>query len=372
MTAFSCEEFWNLNEEDYWNEVEDSVKMHDCKISDDSNIIKPVNIINFPVPSFIAQTQPVIVEKKAKDDFLNIVVIVPDVFEVKNGFCGLQRNICVELICYSNNHKKIRAIIGMDEQNYSWTKKPFFKWKINSVIPKIVTDLSVQNANDVIVSEKTLSIQKCSNHSGWTWAFLDKVLESNHGVYSVFMRCIKPSFFNIAVGIMVVSETLPFGDCGDESMFAKYYCHGEVFQKGSSYGNHPWKENDIVGLELDTDERTLRFAVNGVRQALEYRGVPPRVLFCVCQQCRYANGYTSDGYMQARYVRYGIELFVSPAVQRRLTGRGDELEFLAFARHRSGASPMLRWAVAPAYDPDHYGYKPRVLEWIYEGKRQPR
>lgn len=377
MAAFSCEDFWNTDE-DYWSEKEE--------IKDDKCELGNLDVISYHVPFFpipnifiVGSVKNDVVERnilpeKVCDGCITDRILVTTDFEVKNGLDGIQRNICVELMCFSNNHKKIRSIVGMNENFFKWTKTSFFKWKINSVMPKIVTDLSVQNQDDVIIGKKTVSILKCSNCTGWTWVFLEKVLEPDSGVYSMFIRCVKPSFFNVAVGVMAVSDARPFGDGGDETMYAKYHCHGELFQKGSSYGNHPWKEKDIVGLELDTAAHTLCFSVNGTCQPVSYAGVPARVLFAVCQLCRYANGYMLDGPVsQQRYVRYGVELHVSSAVQGRLSGRGDELEFLAFARHRAGASPLrCYWPLAPVYDPDRFGYKARVVDWNGGDKRLRR
>lgn len=283
-------------------------------------------------------------------------------FEIKNGILGMLRDVCVKLMCVSSNHEKIRSLVGVDQEMYEYTKHPFFAWKVLNFIPPIVNNLKTQDKRDLMIGEKMVRILKSSNSSGWTWAFIDYAMESDTFIFHMNMRCLRPNVFDIGFGVMEVSDELPYGDTRNASKHALYHCHGEVFQNGGSDGNHLWRENDVIALEVDTRMRILRFYVNEELQPVAYCSVPTRLKFCVAEACQHTDYYSVEGAVMIRFIH---RLQVT-----RISSFGDEIEFLSFRRFVT--PPPLLCPPAEVYDPDHYGYKARVVEWNYLDKKKRR
>jgi hypothetical protein len=59
-------------------------------------------------------------------------------------------------------------------------------------------------------------------------------------------------------------------------------CSGDCIQNGYSLGNSNWGENDVVSIDLDMDNRILRFYVNKILQKVSYSNIPQTVKIFVC------------------------------------------------------------------------------------------
>jgi hypothetical protein len=49
---------------------------------------------------------------------------------------------------------------------------------------------------------------------------------------------------------------------------------GEISQNGRIYGNNKYKENDIVSVEINTNEKTVHVLINKILQPVSFCNVP--------------------------------------------------------------------------------------------------
>lgn len=285
-------------------------------------------------------------------------ILVPEEFELKNGILGIPSDLGIKLIyAFTSEEKKIRSIVAVNKEFFKRVKQSKIEFT-----PTLINDLKTQNEEDVIITNQKVSIVKCSNHTGWTWAFVDHILARSTSIFHLNLKYNRPSKFEKGFGVMEVNDELPYGDTKNAAMYCLYHNDGELVQNGSSDGNNPWKESDIVSIEVNTQDSTLHFSVNGRQQPVSYSSIPPRLRFCMAEMCRFVDGYhlANPNMICARYMHRMHEV-------RRLADSGDEIEIVSFRRFTS--EPKLQLPPADIYDPDHGGRQRRVVEWNYLGRK---
>lgn len=214
------------------------------------------------------------------------ILVDDDKFEVRGGFLGLC-DVFLHLIDWIVDEKKIRAIV-IDKSIFAMVKSHDFKnSRKTSLFPLCNLNTS---PFDVLIKKKKISVLKCSFNSGYysnAYVFVDKLFCEQDGIIKIDGRCLRKNW-NLALGIIEVETNRPYGFLRKPSTCLEYWSDGFCFQNGFSLGNHPWKEDDVVMLEVDMgprtghqnpSTRTIRFYVNGELQPVSYSLIPSRFKF---------------------------------------------------------------------------------------------
>jgi hypothetical protein len=67
-------------------------------------------------------------------------------------------------------------------------------------------------------------------------------------------------------------------------LFIFYFWRGYIEQNGCIHGNNPYKENDIISIEVDTNKKTVHVFINNILQPISLCNVPfpLEIKVCLC------------------------------------------------------------------------------------------
>jgi hypothetical protein len=57
-------------------------------------------------------------------------------------------------------------------------------------------------------------------------------------------------------------------------MLFLFFLSGKIDQNGYIYGNNPWKQNDIISIEIDTIKKAVHIFINNIMQPVFLCDVP--------------------------------------------------------------------------------------------------
>lgn len=200
--------------------------------------------------------------------------ILVNLYAVKNGLIGANRDVLFKLMRVMRNTDKIRCIIGLCELSYSWKNNGKFCWVCNNIIPKMVCFPDKENR--ILVKENRTVVVSVKEHA---FIAIDELIDR-----PIVMRldCMFPDPKSIfSLGIIACTPNNPYGDLSNLGTQAEYSQLGHVDQVTPECGNNEISHQDLVGMEVDIQNRRLDFYLNNIRQPVALSGIPRSLKFKV-------------------------------------------------------------------------------------------
>ncbi|KAA6404398.1 MAG: hypothetical protein EZS28_000085 [Streblomastix strix] len=153
------------------------------------------------------------------------------------------------------------------------------------IIPIAIINNDKLELNLSDVDEVAKRINKKSNKDS-TFS-LKKIMEN--GIYALEIQFLNTDIYTIGIGIVKDTYNIPEGSYPNSNpniqhiaFYGGINLNGGIFYQGSiTQGNAPFKENQMIRAEFDSEKGTLCFFIDGKQQPVFISGIKEKIRFMI-------------------------------------------------------------------------------------------